>query len=285
MTDALPPYSVLISVYAKESPQYLRESLDSILAQTAGPEQIVVVKDGLLTAELNKVLDSFVAGRRSLFTIVGYPQNRGLWFALDEGVHACRNELVMRMDADDYSIPERAEEQLKAFKNHPDLGCVGSVVTEFVGDVSHPIAFVSLPEEHSDILRFGRKRCPYRHPALMYRKSAVEKAGGYQEMPFFEDYDLFMRLASSGCRFYNIQKTLVYMRTTPEFYARRGGIAYTRNMMRFENTCLKRGFITLGEWLATAIPHAVVCLMPNLMRTFVYTRFLRKPAGTDGETS
>lgn len=188
----------------------------------------------------------------------------------------------MRMDVDDWTAPIRAEEQLMVYAKHPELGCVGTVVIEFIDNINRPVAFVDLPETHEEIVRYGRRRCPYRHPALMYRKSAVVKAGGYQAMPMFEDYDLYMRLASSGCRFYNIQQPLVYMRTNPEFYARRGGVAYMRDMMRFEGTCLRRGDISLQEYLTTALPHAIVCLMPNELRSFVYSRFLRKPPQVAG---
>jgi cellulose synthase/poly-beta-1,6-N-acetylglucosamine synthase-like glycosyltransferase len=271
-----PPYSVLISLYAKESTEYLHESMDSIFAQTVEPEQIVVVKDGVLTPELDYMLDTYAAAHKGLFTFVTYPNNHGLWYALGRGIAACRNELVMRMDVDDWSATIRAEEQLKVFLKHPEFGCVGTSVVEFVGDTSNPVALVDLPENHKEILKFGRKRCPYRHPSLMYRKSAVEKAGGYQQMPYFEDYDLYMRLSSSGCQFYNIQKPLVYMRTSPEFYARRGGVPYLKCMLQFERACLQRGNISIGDYLTTTIPHAIVCLMPNTLRSFVYAHFLRK---------
>lgn len=279
------PYSVLISLYAKERPEYLRESMDSVFAQTVPPEQIVIVKDGPLSPQLDSMLEDYSHQHPELFTFVSYPENHGLWYALGQGIPACRNELVMRMDVDDWSAPTRAEEQLATYAEHPELGCVGTVVVEFVGSTDNPVAFVDLPERHEDIIRYGRRRCPYRHPALMYRKSAVERAGGYQRMPMFEDYDLYMRLASSGCRFYNIQRPLVYMRTSPEFYARRGGVEYTRDMMRFEGECLRRGDINLGEYLTTAIPHAAVCLMPNSLRSFVYSRFLRKPASSAREVA
>jgi glycosyltransferase involved in cell wall biosynthesis len=274
---AFPPYTALISLYAKEKPEYLHESMASVFAQTVQPEQIVVVKDGPLTSELDMALEEYDAEHPNLFTFISYSENKGLWYALRQGIPACRNEFIMRMDTDDYSLPTRAETQLTVYARHPELGCVGSVVVEFSENISNPVSFVDLPELDAEIRKFGKKRCPFRHPTLMYRKSAVERAGNYQQMPTFEDYDLYMRLASAGCRFYNIQKPLVYVRSNPDFFARRGGMAYMHNMMHFETTCLRRSDISFFEYLATVVPRVAVCLMPNSLRTSVYTRFLRKP--------
>lgn len=181
----------------------------------------------------------------------------------------------MRMDVDDWMVSDRAEKQLSVFRDHPEYDCVGTLVTEFEGNIDNPIALVDLPEFQNEILAFGKKRCPFRHPTLMYKKSAVMKAGNYQEMPFFEDYDLYMRLASTGCIFYNIQESLVYIRTSPDFYARRGSLAYMHKMLHFKKTCLERGDYSTFEFLACTIPHMVVCLMPNRLRAFIYKYLLR----------
>ena len=97
-------------------------------------------------------------------------------------------------------------------------------------------------------------------------------------MPYFEDYDLYMRLKNTGCVFHNIQEPLVYMRVSRDFYARRGGFSYMRDMLRFKSACLKRRDYGLLEFLACTTPHILVCLMPNILRTWVYKRFLRASA-------
>lgn len=271
----LAPYSVLISIYKNENPEYLNQSLQSVLNQTKPPNEIVIVKDGPLTEDLERVLVSFSRENQNLFKIISYENNRGLWYALSVGVPACKNELIMRMDVDDWMVSDRAEKQLSVFRDHPEYDCVGTLVTEFEGNIDNPIALVDLPEFQNEILAFGKMRCPFRHPTLMYKKSAVMKAGNYQEMPFFEDYDLYMRLASTGCIFYNIQESLVYMRTSPDFYARRGSLAYMHKMLHFKKTCLERGDYSTFEFLACTIPHMVVCLMPNRLRAFIYKYLLR----------
>lgn len=274
-------YSCLISLYKDEKEHYLSESLDCIINQTIPPEEILIVKDGPLTEGLEEILAKYDASHPGLFSYISYSENRGLWYALRRGVPACRNELIMRMDVDDWSTPDRAEKELEVLEQHPEIGCVGSIVTEFEGDVEHCVSLVELPERHCEIVRFGKRRCPFRHPSLMFRKSVVLAAGNYQKMPYFEDYDLYMRLVASGCIFYNIQESLVYMRTSQDFYLRRGGLAYMRHMLRFKGTCLKRGDFTILEYLISTIPHVIVCLMPNCLRSRVYGKFLRANVSDD----
>ena len=276
-----PPYSCLISVYYKEDAAFLRNCLDCILAQTVKPDEILVVKDGPLTEELDGVLSEYDNDYSGLFTFFCNPENKGLWYALSVGIPACRNEFIMRMDVDDWSIPDRAEKQLALFECCPELGCVGSTVLEFEDNIGNIVSLVDLPEANEEIVQFGQKRCPFRHPSLMYRTSTLEKAGGDQRMPYFEDYDLYMRLKNTGCVFRNIQEPLVYVRVSRDFYARRGGLSYMRDMLRFKTACLKRRDYGLFEFLACTTPHILVCLMPNILRTWVYKRFLRASAPAD----
>lgn len=276
-------YSCLISLYAKENNGYLVESLDSLIRQSIPPEEILIVKDGLLTDELEKTLSEYDKRYPGLFSFVSYKENKGLWYALSKGVPACRNELIMRMDVDDWSAPNRAEKELAILTAHPEIGCVGSNVAEFEEDLNHPIALVNLPEFHVDIVSFGKRRCPFRHPSLMFRKGVVLLAGNYQEMPLFEDYDLYMRLVASRCTFYNIQESLVYVRTSQDFYARRGSLAYMRKMLRFKGICLKRGDYSFFDYVSSTLPHVVVCLMPNGLRAWVYNKFLRASVLTYGK--
>src|SRR5690625_3717442 len=108
-------YSVLMSIYNKENPSYFKESIDSMLSQTLLPEQIVIVKDGPLTKELDAIVDQYDPSESKLFTIVPLDENIGLGRALDVGLKHCRNELVARMDTDDISLPTRCEKQVQAF--------------------------------------------------------------------------------------------------------------------------------------------------------------------------
>ncbi len=112
-------YSVLMSLYKKEHPEYLRLALDSMLNQTVKPDEIVLVEDGPLTPELYAILDEYPMLHR-----VKNEKNLGLGLALNEGLKVCRNELVARMDTDDISKPDRCEKQLRRFEEKPELAIV-----------------------------------------------------------------------------------------------------------------------------------------------------------------
>ena len=123
-------YSVLMSLYSKENPEYLRTAIDSIINQTVQPDEIVIVKDGPLTEELDKVVADYEQRYPLLFHIVVSESNIGLGKALNLGLNACRNELVARMDTDDIAKPERCEKQLQMFENNAELDLLGSAVSQ-----------------------------------------------------------------------------------------------------------------------------------------------------------
>lgn len=271
-----PQYSVLMSVYVKERPRWLRESLDSVLAQSVPPTEVVVVKDGPLTPDLESVFADYDLSYPGLFRFVSYPENRGLGYALSCGIKACSNEIVARMDTDDYSFPNRMERQLEIMVERR-LDMVGSNVTEFIESWDRPVAKTDLPETHDEIAAYSKRRNPFRHPSMVFLRSKVLAAGGYNGgFPYFEDWDLFNRMLASGCRAANLREPLVAMRVSEDFYMRRGGWQYLTYAYRFKIAQFHCGYFTLFDYLASFLPHAVVCLMPNCLRGFFYKSFLRK---------
>ena len=198
-------FSVLLSLYHKESPLFLRQSLTSIFTQTLLPIEVVLVEDGPLTDELYAVIKEFTSQHPEL-KVISLPTNRGLGKALNEGLKHCSYDLVARMDTDDIAKPDRFEKQLAIFLEHPEIDVVGAWIDEFEGEVSNVLSMRKVPEQHENILRFAKGRCPVNHPVVMFRKSAVLKAGGYKHFPLFEDYYLWVRMLMNGARFYNIPK-------------------------------------------------------------------------------
>ncbi len=274
--DKYPKYSVLMSVYYKEKPEWLDYSIDSMLKQTIFPDEFVLVEDGPLTPELDSVVEKYVKKYPKLFNIVKIKKNGGLGPALKKGVEACSNEYIARMDSDDYSVPNRIEKQFEIFKKNPELGLVGTNVDEFNGTIKNVSCHVILPETQSDIYKFSKKRCPFRHPSLLYKKSEVLKAGNYREFYLCEDYDLYVRMLTAGCKCYNIQEPLVYMRIGKDFYKRRGGWKYMKTILKFKNEQLKTGYFSLFDYMRSTIPHIIVCLLPNSLRDWIYRNLLRK---------
>lgn len=122
-------FSVLMSLYYKEVPEYLNECLESLAVQTCPATEIVIVKDGLLTEELEKILSLWQ--NKLPLTIVGYEENKGLAYALNYGLQFCSYELVARMDSDDICMPDRFEKQIKYFEEHKETVIVGANILEF----------------------------------------------------------------------------------------------------------------------------------------------------------
>lgn len=104
-------YTVLMSVYYKEKPEYLSLSIESMLNQTVKPDEFIIVKDGPLTTELDEVINNFVTAYPKTFNIIVNETNLGLGPALAKGIENSKNELIARMDSDDYVVSTRCERQ------------------------------------------------------------------------------------------------------------------------------------------------------------------------------
>jgi lipopolysaccharide/colanic/teichoic acid biosynthesis glycosyltransferase/glycosyltransferase involved in cell wall biosynthesis len=267
-------YTVLMSVYAKERPEFLLESVMSMLNQTLKPNEILILKDGQLSFELEEVLDRLSSSHENI-RIVGFDENRGLGPVLADGVKLAKNDLIARMDSDDISNPERCELQLNEFVKDPSLDVVGSNVTEFIDKPNNIIAQRVMPKTNSEIVSFSKKRNPLAHPSVMFKKETVLEAGNYRDFKQCEDYDLWIRMIKNGAKCHNIQKFLVYMRISPDFYARRGGLTYVKHILKFKRELLLSGHYSYKDFIVSGTSSAAVGLMPNFMRSKLYSRFLR----------
>lgn len=267
-------YSVLMSIYKQENPAYLIQALDSMLNQTVFPSEIVMVKDGPLTRDLENVLNRYDAKYPGLFNFVSYDVNHGLGYALRQGMLACSNEIVARMDTDDIARPDRMEKQLAAIDGGLDM--VGSDVIEFVTSPNDPVAATDLPKGIDAIRSYSKRRNPFRHPPMTFKKSKVIEAGNYSsEFLYFEDWDLFNRMLACGCLADNLSEPLVAMRVSEDFYARRGGLQYLKYAKSFKKAQVMRGYFSNLDYLCSYLPHVVLCLMPNFLRAYLYRVLLR----------
>ena len=180
-------YSVLILLYRKDSPEYFKAAIDSMINQTIPPEEILVAVDGPIGEDLQRVLDGYREEYGDLFTIQHYKENRGQGRTLRDALPLCRNEFIARMDSDDYSVPERMEKEFAVFEKHPELSGVGSNVDEFEGEITNVISHVIMPETPEEVVKFARRRCPFRQSTFLVKKSDVMAAGKYRDVYRYED--------------------------------------------------------------------------------------------------
>lgn len=264
-------YSVLMSVYYKENPEFLRQSMISIWNQTLKTDDFILVCDGPLTDELNKVIEEMKNQYSDVLHIHRLKTNSGLGIALNEGIKHCKNELVARMDSDDVSRPDRCEKQVNYFQSHPDISLLSGTIQEFNIDIHQSTGKRTLPTTNEEIRIFSHKRNPMNHPCVMFRKSAVIDAGGYREKyHLFEDYDLWVRMLMKNYVAANINDVLLDMRTPLDIYQRRGGKEYAKDMLRFHKWLKSENYASEIEYLTGALPHAIVCVLPNGVRKLVY---------------
>lgn len=268
-------FSVLISVYFKENPLFLVQSLNSIFNQTLLPDEVVLVMDGPLTEELNQVIDEYV-DKYPILKVVSLSVNRGLGNALNEGLKHCSYELVARMDTDDICMPERFEKQIRAFELYPDCDVIGGGIDEFVESPSKIVSTRRLPQFHHEIAEYAKSRNPVNHVTVMFKKSKVCEVGSYQHFPLMEDYYLWIRLLMNNAQFYNIQESLVWVRNGKDMYSRRGGFKYWMTEKTFFQYMYKKGYISYRRYLVNMLCRFPVRVMPNSLRCFVYENMLRK---------
>lgn len=268
-------FSVLCSVYFKEKPEYLKGAIDSIINQTVKPSEIVLVKDGKLTKELDKIINDYDASNYGLFKIITLEKNVGLGEALRIGVNSCSNEIIARMDTDDICVPDRFEKQIKFLAKHPEVDLVGSYISEFEDNINNIIALRKVPVTVEEVNAFAKTRNPLNHMTVMYKKSSIISVGNYKSFLWNEDYYLWVRLINNNKKIMNIPEPLVYARAGSEMYQRRGGLKYVKNEVRLQKEFLNMGFINLPKFISNVTKRTIVRVVPNNLRSYIYRKFLR----------
>jgi glycosyltransferase involved in cell wall biosynthesis len=267
-------FSVLLSLYYKENPAYFRESLHSIFNQTVSPTEVILVKDGPLTSELDNIIEEYKVKYCNL-KIIALPENIGLGPALNEGLKHCSHELVARMDTDDINKYNRFEKQIELFEQNPNIDIVSSWIDEFHDSINDIISVRKLPETHEQLKKYAKSRCPINHPVVMYKKSKVLEVGGYELIGFLDDYVLWMKMLQKGAIFYNIQESLLFFRSNKDMYKRRGGIKYAIDECKLEWMFYKRRMISLPIMLKNITIRFWIRIMPSDLRKLFYIVFLR----------
>ncbi len=268
-------FSVLLSLYCKETDSFLRESLDSVFNQTIIPNEVILVEDGPLTPELYTTVKAYV-DKYPQIKVVPLEKNGGLGAALNEGLKHCTNELVARMDTDDICKPNRFAKQIDYMQQHPDIDVCGCWIDEFIDSTTNVVSTRKLPENHDEIFQFGKSRNPINHPAVMFRKHAVLSVNSYQTFYLFEDYYLWARMLVKGLKFHNIQESLLFFRTSADMFKRRGGFKYACTEASFQWALYKIGYINLLYACKNIGIRFFIRIIPNRLRELIYKKLIRK---------
>ena len=179
------------------------------------------------------------------------------------------------MDADDISLPNRCEKQLKLFEKDPSLALVGSYLSEFVDSIDNIVSVRKVPVTHNKILKYAKRRSPFNNQSVMYRKSVVEGVGGYSSLKRSEDYELFVRILSNGFKTANINESLVLFRLNDESYKRKGTIENVVGSINVRWKIYKMGFSDLKDFVITAVGQIAISIVPVSVKRKIYNKYLR----------
>lgn len=271
-----PKFSVLMSLYLKEKPEYLNEALKSVINQTVKPNEIVIVYDGPITTELKSVVEQYVSNNPGLIKIIDNPENKGLGLALADGVPQCTYELIARMDTDDICRKDRFEKQLEEFVKDPRLDICGSHILEFEEKEENIVARRRVPLVDKDIKEYQKRRDGFNHVSVMFKKKSVLAAGNYQSCLLMEDTLLWANMFTNGAKGKNIDDYLVYVRIGKDMYERRGGFDYYKKYKAGRKKVYETGYISWVDYKMTLIVQFIVAAIPNRVRGFVFKNLLHR---------
>ena len=269
-----PAYSVLMTVYKKDNPDYFRQSLQSMLTQSVKPNEVVVITDGIIPNELERVIDDLDKKYPDIINEIRLEENVGLGTALKIGVPKCNNELIARMDSDDISLPDRCRLQLEAFINNPDLDIVGYSIKEFSGDVDNIVGLRRVPETNEEIYKFSKLRDPFNHPTVMFRKKKVLESGNYGDYRKNQDTDLWIKMLSHNAVCMNLNDDQFRFRFDENTYVRRKNWLNTSILLSIRYNAWKSGFNTLNEFLIISLGQLIRYILPLSFQKIIY-RFLK----------
>ena len=265
-------FSVLLSLYIKEKPQFLKDCLESLKNQTLPANEIVVVYDGAITPELEGMVMQYMDALP--IKIVRLPENVGLGKALNEGLKHCSYDWVFRMDTDDICLPERFEKQIKFIQRHPDIVLCSGYIAEFSENKENITGYRKVPIGSDYIRRYALSKNPFNHMTVAFRKDVIEAVGGYQHHLFLEDYNLWLRVIAKGYEVGNIAEVLLLARAGDSMVARRRGKEYIKGEWQLfklkKELKLQNAFSGLFIFLLRAVPR----MLPTKILKTIYF-FLR----------
>lgn len=264
-----------MTIYKNDKPDYFELSLKSMLNQSYPPDEVVIVKDGIVSNELQNIIEHY-KNDKILIKEVQLEKNVGLGLALNEGLKYTRNELVARMDADDYSMPMRCELQVKEFEKNPRLDIVGCPVDEFVGKIDNIVGTRDVPYSNTEIYKFAKKRDPFNHPTVMYRKSTVMLVGGYSDYRKNQDTDLWIKLLKKGAVCMNLKDHVFRFRFDEETYKKRKSWLNTKILIEIRYKAWRCGFNSLWDFIEIAAAQLIIYLMPLKVQKMLYKNVLRR---------
>ncbi|WP_428909832.1 glycosyltransferase [Niallia sp. Krafla_26] len=269
-------FSVLMSVYAGDIKEHFEKALESVIHQTLKPNEIIIIVDGIIEHRIQNMLNEYKKKYPQLIKIFHFKVNVGLGEAMNRGIKYCKHNVIARMDSDDIAREKRFEKQINYLRENPEVDIVGSYISEFIDDPSYIVSIRKVPVNDRDIKRYAKRRSPFNHMTVMFKKEAILRAGNYQKFPLLEDYFLWVRLLSNKVIAHNIPECLVYARIGNGMFNRRGGKKYFLSELKLQLVMYKMSFINLFELSTNILIRLIFRMVPTVFRARLYNWFLRE---------
>lgn len=270
-------FSVLSSIYHKEDPLHFNACMESIWDnQTLKPTEIILIEDGPLTPELDKVIAQWQEKLGKILRIKKLEKNVGTGKAKNIGLQECTYDIVCIVDTDDIYVAERFEKQIEFLKHNPEISIIGGQILEFVEDIHRPTGMRKVPLSNEDLKNYAKKQSPFNNMTITYRKSHILEVGGYQHHLWMEDYNLFLRVIAKGYKIQNLGDVLVYARIDNGMHGRRKGFQYIKSEKQLLD--LKKQLKLQNPVYANMLflIRSAFRLLPANMLGKIYNTFLRK---------
>ena len=266
-------FSLLLCTYKSDNPLHLKECIDSILAGTVCPDELIIVKDGPLTQELDEViLDTDFPFDTN---IISLPTHQTQGVARREGVLASKHDWIALMDSDDVMAQGRFEKQLAEIEKNPKIDIIGGQIAEFQDSPNQTHALRKAPLTHAEIVARSKKGNPFNAMTVMFKRDLALKSGNFRYFPGFEDYDLWVRMIKNGAICQNCEDILVYARTGSGMYARRRGLRYIKHEWRMQRQLRRLNVTTKTQFVINTLKRIPARLLPQKTLERIYIKFLR----------
>lgn len=266
-------FTVVMSVYKNDNPNYLKSALNSIIEQTLPPSELIIISDGPLTIELDEVINSYNYLR--FFRLIRLDKNVGLALSRKEAIKKAKFNIIAVMDSDDICVSDRFEKQIELINPNSEI-VVSGWIEEFdkvpcdIGQVR------KTPTSYEKIVSYGKWRNPINHVTLMFTKKAYEKVGGYSSLRHSEDWDLISRMLVHDVKVVGIPKVVVHVRAGNEMIKRRRSIQQFKGEIKLFLKMYKIGYLNIFYLSANILVRVVLRILPTFITRFTYKNLLRK---------
>lgn len=266
-------YSVLMTVYKNDSAEFFCLSVESMLKQTLKTDDFVLVCDGELSNELNECIEKYSRNNKDVFQVIRLEKNVGLGEALRIGLPYCKNELVARMDDDDIAKLNRCEIEYKYMMKNKGISILGSYMNEFDSDPDSVLRVKKVPIGNDNILKYSRRRNPFNHSTIMFRKDDVISAGNYSTMRTNQDVELWVRMLNLGYKGNNINLSLVDFRFDNNTYSRRKDFKNIKLLLKVWNNFMKKGYCNQFDLVYVFVIQIIMFIVPSNVLKWLYNNF------------